>query len=459
MSTQIDIPGSGPVTDDSGPTRGWLKWFRVVTDAINALRQSGTTAQRPTVNLWVGRPYYDTTLETPVWWDGSNWVNGSGTTPGNLVTGYTNVLVNGSMRISQRQLTNTPGTTTSIGNNPPWYFSDQWRFRQNSSSGVGILMERDTTVPSITEADQKFWYSSKFTVKSVTVGMPTSSYRAWFEQQIESSRFSGLMGKQCTLTFWIRGSVTGVYTVWIDLPTAGYVSRRTIEIETANTWEQKTIIFDEVPDVSLGSINDYGATLGMTLAAGSTLTGGSQGAEDYPGWNVDSANGAFVDPSQVNFATTANATLYVTGFDLRAGTTSDIEVAPIEDDLQWCMRYFEKSYEIDTPCGTVVTAGAVVYGNDQPSSDTYALSFFVPYRVPKRTAPTYSVTGGFGIQLWDTGSGTTQRATRLSDSAVVTYNSVTPSGSQMGFGMTHTLGSAEADTRRAFHWAVSDVVI
>jgi hypothetical protein len=33
----------------------------------SALTQSGTTAQRPTSLLWVGRTYFDTTLGYPVW--------------------------------------------------------------------------------------------------------------------------------------------------------------------------------------------------------------------------------------------------------------------------------------------------------------------------------------------------------------------------------------------------------
>lgn len=40
----------------------------------------GTTENRPTTNLFVGLQYFDTTLGYPIWWNGSNWVNSSGTT-------------------------------------------------------------------------------------------------------------------------------------------------------------------------------------------------------------------------------------------------------------------------------------------------------------------------------------------------------------------------------------------
>lgn len=40
---------------------------------------SGTTANRPTVNLYVGRVYFDTTLGLPIWYSGTQWVDATGT--------------------------------------------------------------------------------------------------------------------------------------------------------------------------------------------------------------------------------------------------------------------------------------------------------------------------------------------------------------------------------------------
>ena len=41
--------------------------------------QNGTTANRPTQNLQVGQFYFDTTLGYPIWYDGTDWVDSSGT--------------------------------------------------------------------------------------------------------------------------------------------------------------------------------------------------------------------------------------------------------------------------------------------------------------------------------------------------------------------------------------------
>lgn len=41
----------------------------------------GTTANRPTSNLYVGRMYLDTTLDSdglPIWWNGTKWIRADG---------------------------------------------------------------------------------------------------------------------------------------------------------------------------------------------------------------------------------------------------------------------------------------------------------------------------------------------------------------------------------------------
>jgi hypothetical protein len=57
-------------------------YFNQVSSSINLLSApaAGVTASRPAIGLQVGQQYFDTTLGIPIWWDGSNWINASGTT-------------------------------------------------------------------------------------------------------------------------------------------------------------------------------------------------------------------------------------------------------------------------------------------------------------------------------------------------------------------------------------------
>jgi hypothetical protein len=53
-----------------------------ITQALS-VPDAGTTANRPAnttnIKLQVGQYYFDTTLGIPIWWNGTNWVNASGT--------------------------------------------------------------------------------------------------------------------------------------------------------------------------------------------------------------------------------------------------------------------------------------------------------------------------------------------------------------------------------------------
>lgn len=48
-----------------------------------AIPLSGITANRPVqsiqVPLPIGKFYFDTTINRPIWWNGTNWINASGT--------------------------------------------------------------------------------------------------------------------------------------------------------------------------------------------------------------------------------------------------------------------------------------------------------------------------------------------------------------------------------------------
>ena len=60
-------------------SQSWLSFFNSVYGILSALTQSGTSDQRPTKLLWVGRTYFDTTLGKPIWYSGLGWVLADGT--------------------------------------------------------------------------------------------------------------------------------------------------------------------------------------------------------------------------------------------------------------------------------------------------------------------------------------------------------------------------------------------
>jgi hypothetical protein len=62
-------------------TPAWAGWFSTAQLILQDCSNSGTTAQRPTSGLYVGKPYFDKTLGIPIWLSnptGPVWVNASG---------------------------------------------------------------------------------------------------------------------------------------------------------------------------------------------------------------------------------------------------------------------------------------------------------------------------------------------------------------------------------------------
>jgi hypothetical protein len=69
------------MADGNRFTSAWAAWFAQVLTVAQDTSNSGTTAQRPTTLLYVGKPYFDTTLGYAINLKSTNptvWVNGAG---------------------------------------------------------------------------------------------------------------------------------------------------------------------------------------------------------------------------------------------------------------------------------------------------------------------------------------------------------------------------------------------
>lgn len=72
-------PVAGPIVDAQGiAVPGFSTWlvqaFRLLFDLMN----HGTTAQRPTTNLYVAKPFWDDTLGYRISYNGAVWVRWDG---------------------------------------------------------------------------------------------------------------------------------------------------------------------------------------------------------------------------------------------------------------------------------------------------------------------------------------------------------------------------------------------
>ena len=108
-------------------------------------------------------------------------------------------------------------------------------------------------------------------------------------------------------------------------------------IDSANTWEKKTITFDGDTTGTLDNDNAGSLYLELWLGAGSTYTSGTLATS----WESNTA--ANVAVGQVNLADSTSNELYITGCQLEVGSkATDFEFEPYDRVLSRCQRYFEK---------------------------------------------------------------------------------------------------------------------
>jgi hypothetical protein len=110
---------------------------------------------------------------------------------------------------------------------------------------------------------------------------------------------------------------------------------------------------------------------------------------DPPNVNLDNS---FIGILLDDFPTSSN--IDITGVQLEEGdVATNFDLRPVALELSLCQRYYEKSYNIDTPPGTII--GATMWLNGA-YADPYLAMTSIQFKVEKRAIPTvtiYSPTG------------------------------------------------------------------
>lgn len=261
---------------------------------------------------------------------------------------WRNRLINGAMVIDQRNA----GASISVGSSPVYPVD---RFQARIAQGSGHTAQRSTTAPA------GFINSVLITVG--TGASPTSGQVSIFNQQIEGFNVAdlgwGAAGAQpVTISFKVRSSVTGTFTVSVSNSGLDRSYVTTYTISAANTFEDKQVTIPGDTSGTWLKDNGVGAFVFFDLGSGSDrqATADSWGA----GWKTRTSG-------SVTLAATSGATFYITGVQLEKGSTATaFDYRPYGTELALCQRYFFNivsgnaktvgmgSYETATRIGTVV---------------------------------------------------------------------------------------------------------
>jgi hypothetical protein len=299
--------------------------------------------------------------------------------------GVRNLIINGDMRIAQR------GTSaTGLGNGDGGYHTvDRWQFFEGGAFTGEFTMSQDTDVPS----GQGFSHSLKFDCTTADTALASGDsiriYHKLEGQMLQHLKYGTSSAETLTLSFWVKSNKTGSYTAFMYQFDNAYQQCHTFTVDTADTWEKKTITINPDTVNSIDNDNGAGLLVSFIIGAGTDFTSGTQRTDWTAILNADSFVG-----QTVNLADSTSNYINITGVQLEVGTATPFEHRPYDMELARCQRYFHKTNPLDDKCASFLFG--TMFG-----SATGALSGTFP--TVMRAAPTVT-RGGTHDNFWVAGA-------------------------------------------------------
>ena len=305
---------------------------------------------------------------------------------------HRNVISNGAMTVSQR------ATSASFTSGAVFPALDRFKAVGNSSMTV------NTTISQTADSPDGLGYCLKVLVNASQTPSGSENFIIRYsgeEQDIKRFGYGTSACKEATISFSVKSNKTGTYSVQFYL--GNYVPNIivTYTINSANTWERKTITlptyttsFSHNADNAIGLMIDWHLSSGPDDIVGTT------------GWQTAAGN-ARAATGQVNLLDATSNYWQMTNVQFEVGdTATSYEHRSYEDELRSCQRYFYGH------------SGANINGSNSSTPDTvlgtgscqagHSVSIDINLPVPMRDVPTlYStVTGSTRYRVNSAGANT-----------------------------------------------------
>lgn len=235
-----------------------------------------------------------------------------------------NKIINGAMVIDQR---NGGASVSETGSSQ--YTLDRW---QVAGSPAGAF-----SVQQVADAPTGFYNSLKITV-ATAVASPATDTSYQLHQRIEGYNcvdlgWGAAGAKNIILSFWVKSSVTGTMGGVVTNSAYDRTYPYTYTINTANTWEYKTVT---IPGDTTGTwlkTNGIGVMLVFGFGAGS---GRSAAA------NIWANTIARIPTGTTQLIATNAATWQISGVQLEVGSSATpFEYRNHQQELAMCQRYYQ----------------------------------------------------------------------------------------------------------------------
>ena len=234
-----------------------------------------------------------------------------------------NFLINGGCAIDQRN----GGSSVTTG-----FAIDRTQIEGFDGGGTG-------TGQQVTDSPSGFTHSLKITVTGTDTSLASTDFYT-LRQIVEGYNiahlgFGASGGTSVTLSFFVKSSLTGNFSCSLGNGDNNRSYPIMYTINTADTWEKKTMTFPADTTGTWGTGNGRGILVRWSLGAGS----GRLGTANQ--WNGSQAHGA---TGTTNLFATNAATFQITGLQLEAGSVAtDFEHRSFAQEFALCQRYFQKN--------------------------------------------------------------------------------------------------------------------
>ena len=234
-----------------------------------------------------------------------------------------NMIINGGMMINQRY--GDAADTPSDGE----YTMDRWQAWMSTGSKFSVQRSDD-------HPDD---FAKSLLVTSLSAATVTANHEHGITTKIEAQNMSQLAfgtssAKSATLSFFVKCSLTGTFGGLVANAALNMSYVFSYTVNSANTWERKTITIPPTTSGSFASGSSNGLQVHFEFGVGSNRTAAV-------GWQTNtSVRGV---NSQVNLIATNAATWRMTGLQLEVGTTAtEFEHRSFGDELLKCQRYYQE---------------------------------------------------------------------------------------------------------------------
>jgi hypothetical protein len=243
---------------------------------------------------------------------------------------FRNILINSDMSIAQRGTSQASAGST----NGTYQTIDRFAFARLNLGA--FTQSQSTDVPT----GQGFANSMKFDCTTADASPAAGDY-AFVLQYVEAQncqylKFGTSNATSLTLSFWVKSNKTGTYCFDIRSLDSARLISKSYTIDSADTWEKKTITYAGDTVGTINNDNGIGLQCSFWLGAGSNFTSGT----------LQTSWGSYVPANravgQVNLADNTANEWYITGVQLEAGqTASEFEFLPRGIMESLCHRYYQ----------------------------------------------------------------------------------------------------------------------